>query len=146
MAPQVMVAALCTVLAGCTSFPDSYPPPRQRPPVDPPPVSAAPSIVDMSGPAVDAHIVRDVWLGGNTAPWRWTGERPLLTLRLHGTVGLKFVAGYAVPEATFKHTGPVTISFFVNHRLLGAARVEKPGAQRFEKPVSEFWLNPGAEN
>ncbi|MEO7144197.1 MAG: hypothetical protein ABI165_11935 [Bryobacteraceae bacterium] len=145
MARQVALL-LCLLLSACQNWPDSYPPPAQSPRVDPPPITAEPSIIDLGAPDTDSHIVRDVWVGRSQSPWRWTEKRPLLKLQLHGTVGLKFIVDYSVPEATFKDTGPVHIAFFVNGRMLATVAVENPGRKYFEKPAPESWLHPAAEN
>ncbi|HLJ14651.1 MAG TPA: hypothetical protein VKV15_09160 [Bryobacteraceae bacterium] len=140
-----LILLVCVLLSACQRWPDSYPAPEQSPPVEAPPF-AAPAIIALRGPDVDEHIVRDVWLGASPIPWRWTGKQPLLKLQLHSSVGRKFVSDYTVPEATFKYTGPVRISFFANGHLLDTVRVAKPGSGYFEKPVPENWLHPGAEN
>lgn len=141
-----LAVLLCLLLCGCRSWPDSYPPPEQIPAAALPPPNGAPAFIELQGHDGDAHIVRDVAVGDSDAPWRWTGRRPLLKLRVEGTVGLKFFADYAVPEIGFQHTGPVAITFWVNSWAFKTIHVIKPGRFRFEQPVWDFWLNAGEEN
>ena len=42
-------------------------------------------------------------------------------------------------------TGPVTISYIVNGRLLDKVRYDTPGAKHFEKPVDSSWLKANAD-
>lgn len=145
MARQVALL-LWLLLCGCQRWPDSYPPPEQIPDVTPPPETAGPSVLELQGHDVDRHIVRDVTIGYSPAPWRWTGKEPLLKLEVGGTVGVKFLADYTVPEVSFRDTGPVNITFFVNGSSLGTVRVTKAGPDTFEKPMWDFQLQAGAEN
>lgn len=145
MARQVAVL-LCLLLCACRRWPDSFPPPRQIPAVTPPPPTAGPSVLELQGRDVDRHILRDVMLGYSDAPWRWTARRPLLQLEVGGTVGVAFAVDYAIPEVTFKHTGPVTITFFINSQQFAAIHADKSGDGHFERPVPDFWLRAGEEN
>jgi len=57
---------------------------------------------------------------------------------------VKLVVDFAVAKETFDATGPVTISFFVNDRLLEAVRYDQPGDKHYEKLVPAGWLRPDA--
>jgi hypothetical protein len=46
----------------------------------------------------------------------------------------------AVSKITFDSTGPVTISFYVNDKLLDKVRYAEPGNKHFEKDVPPDWL------
>ncbi|MBM3746289.1 MAG: hypothetical protein FJW34_10875 [Acidobacteria bacterium] len=120
--------------------PESYAPPLQRrqpPGVEPRPVG---SFVSMSDVDADAHIVRDVSPGGDGSPWRWTFQRPELRFWVESVERQRLVVEFVIAENTFKQTGPVTVSFSVNGRLLGRQRCPKPGPYRFEKAVTSEWL------
>jgi hypothetical protein len=134
------------LLCGCRRWPDSYPPPEQIPAVAPPPPTAGSSLLELQGQDVDRHILRDVMAGYSEAPWRWTGQRPLLKVDVGGTVGVDFFVDYTIPEGTFQHTGPVTITFFVNSQPFAAVHAAKSGRFQFEKPVWDFTLHAGEEN
>ncbi len=126
--------------AGCVRAPDSYPPPVQRSQTFARWELERP-FVEMSAYDVQDFIVRDISpvLEGGT--WRWTFERPELRFILNSTEGLRFAADVGAAAATLAETGPLTISFLVNDRLLGQMRCDTPGERHFEKPVPAAWLN-----
>ena len=51
--------------------------------------------------------------------WRWTRAEPELRFVLDSIDNRKLLFDFNINETTFKDTGPVTISFFVNKHLLG---------------------------
>ena len=130
----------CLLLASCGApAPESYAPPLQRrlpPGPEPRPVG---SFVSMSDPDADAHILRDISRVAEGA-WRWTYQRPELRFWVDSTAHQKLAADFTIAAGTFKTTGPVTVSFFVNGKLLGKQRCPKPGHYRFEKAVPAGWL------
>jgi hypothetical protein len=85
-------------------------------------------MLEMDDGSVDRHIVQDVSKGPSDAAWRWTGQNPVVKLE------------------TFRETGPVSITFFVNGHELGTVRYDTSGSKVFEAPVPPSWLHPGAEN
>ncbi len=127
------------VLSSCRAIPDSYPPPMQREPL--PEAQAEPigSLVVMSDANAGDYIVKDVG-SLEAGAWRWGQRRPELRFRLNKTTGQRFVMDFAVAEATFKETGPVTASFFINGHLLDKVRYAEPGEKHFEKAVPANWL------
>ena len=127
------------VLCGCDRAPD-YPVPAQSPAVENVALPGA-RVVEMEEPGLMLRVVRDI-SPDLTSNWRWGFQRPALRLRVRETENLKFVIDYAVPEITFKDTGPVTIAFSVNDHVLDRVRVTAPGAQHFEKPVPAEWMAP----
>lgn len=130
-----------TLLCGCGApVPDGVPPPFQRrlpPGPEPRPVGA---IVTMSEQDADAHIVRDVSPAAEGVAWRWTFQRPELRFWLEETTRQRLIVDFAIAEDTFKSTGPVTVTFFVNGKTLGRQRCPKAGLYHFEKPVPAAWL------
>ena len=56
---------------------------------------------------------------------------------------LIFTAEFAIPEVTFKVTGPVTVSYAVNGRTLGTMRCDHAGDFQIEKPVPDGLVEPG---
>lgn len=129
------------LLCGCGApAPEGYPPPLQRrlpSGREPRPVGA---LVSMSDPYSDAHIVRDVSPAAEGSAWRWTFRRPELRFWLEQTARQKLVVDFSIAADTFKETGPVTMTFFVNGQPLGQRRCPKPGPYRFEKAVPAAWL------
>jgi hypothetical protein len=98
------------------------------------------SFVAMSDADADAHIIRDVSPGSDGSPWRWTFQRPELRFWVETATRQKLVADFVIAAATFRETGPVTISFFVNGRLLARQHCPKPGKYHLEKEVPAAWL------
>jgi len=129
------------LLSSCGApAPESSAPPLQRrlPPGAEP--RAVGSFVSMNDADADAHIVRDVSPGGDGSPWRWTFQRPELRFWVESVERQRLLVEFAIAENTFKATGPVTVSFFVNGRLLGRHHCPKPGQYRFQKAVPPEWL------
>ena len=85
------------------------------------------------------HFVRDIDANLN-ATWRWSAKNPAIRIRPHTAEHLKYVVELAVPEATFRATGAVTIAFSLNGKLLDRVKYDKPGTHTFEKPVEPGWL------
>jgi len=103
-------------------------------------------MIDMGGPQAEAAILKDIARGTSDSQWRWTGQAPAVRVPLRNTAGLKFHADFAIADDTFRQTGPVTIRWMVNDRVLDTVRYAKPGSYVFEKPVPAEWLKPNAEN
>lgn len=128
------------LLASCVDIPDTYAPPIQRQPLYEAPRDGLGSFVAMSDPKAQSYIVAGVHDSEPGSAWRWTGQRPELRFAVPAAKALKFVMDFALPEATFKDTGPVTVSFFIEDKLLDKVRYDQPGEKHFEKPVPASWL------
>lgn len=140
------ILLLLCLLVGCANVPDFYAPPVQRKPLtgaDPSPVGRFVNMVESNA---DSYVVRDVNRGAANDPWRWTRKRPELRFYLDTIDRLEFKADYSIAEATFKDTGPVAISVFINGNLLETVPYTTPGEKRFSKPVPEKFLHPKALN
>lgn len=98
----------------------------------------------MADPDARLSFVQDIADGVNGS-WRWTGKRPTIKLRLRSNENLKFVIDFTLPEVTFKDTGPVNVSFFVNDHLLDREFYAMPGIKHFEKNIPFGWVTPGQE-
>lgn len=131
---------------GCVSQPVSYAPPAQRKPLAPEILVRAQPMLDMSEPRVEQSIVADIARGAQGAPWRWTGPRPTVKIAVKSTSKLRYHMELALPEVTFKDTGPVTISYFVNDQLLDKVRYDSSGQKVFDKPVPSALLKPMSDN
>jgi hypothetical protein len=134
------------VAGGCARAPDSYPPPMQRKTLAD--LEATPSgmLVSMSDPNAAVYFVRDIGPGLEGGRWRWTNQRPELKLYLTSTEGLRLVWEFSLVETTFRKTGPVTVSFFVNGRPAGQLPCPRPGDYTFEQPVKPDLLRLNAYN
>jgi hypothetical protein len=137
--------SLLLLLAGCSSAPDRYPPPAQREQA----AEEAGTIrhfVAMNDPNAPAYFIRDISPGLEANSWRWTFRRPELRFFIETSQNLKFVMDLAVPELTFKQTGPVTLSVFINGQLLDRFPCPEPGQRQIEKKVPPEMLKAGAVN
>jgi hypothetical protein len=136
--------AVTLLCAGCNQYPESYPPPEQREPLSAEEVGGEKTFVAANDPYAESFFIRDV-RGLEAGQWRWTGAEPTFHFVLEKVENLKFVMGFSVAGATLKDTGPVTLKFFVNDRLLGEQLCEEFGDKRFEKAVDPSWLEANAD-
>jgi hypothetical protein len=97
-------------------------------------------MVKMNDDDATAHFVRDISPKLEGGTWRWAQKRPAVRILLSQTTGLKFIVDLTVPNDTMKHTGPVTISYFIDDRPHGSVRYDKPGSQHFEQRVDPKWV------
>src|SRR5207248_11526855 len=76
---------------------------------------------------------------------RWAFQHPELRFKVSGTSHLIFAAEFAIPEVTFKSTGPVTITIAVNGREVGSFRATHSGDYRMQLPVPAGAVEAGKE-
>lgn len=143
MKSRAVLLVLAAVLNACRGVPDAYAPPEQRPVFQDYPSDFI-HTVEMADPDADAHIVQDIFpkIEGS---WRWCGQRPTVKIKMRSVENVKYAIDFAVAETTFKDTGPVTLSFYVNGHLLDHVRYTAPGQMHFEKPVPPGWVEPNQE-
>jgi hypothetical protein len=135
----LVIGALLTV--SCGREPGVYAAPPQRS-IDLGPDPDGPhAFVNMDDPVVDDYLVNDI--SPERGFRRWAFIRPELRFRLNDVRHLIFTAEFAIPEVTYKVTGPVTVSYAVNGRTLGAIRCDHAGDFRLEKPVPDGLVEPG---
>ena len=135
--PLPVVLLLC---AGCSRAPDIYAPPIERRPIE----GATPDLgefIQMRAPHVRHYLVRDVLNAPAGQIYRWTNQQPALRFHPRRSADRRLRFDFVIAGATFKETGPVTIAFQVNGRLLDTVRYDAPGEKRFEKAVPADWLD-----
>jgi hypothetical protein len=137
---RLFASAIALVLFGCTNIPDSYAPPIQRKPLTGPEQVAFGHFVDMNDPNAEAYLIQDISRTVEGGGFRWVYKRPELRFALSKSEHVRFVMDFAIPDVTMKQTGPVTVSFFINDKLLDKVRYDTPGEKHFEKPVPSGWL------
>src|SRR5208283_3852059 len=93
------------------------------------------------------HVVADIsdLLAAN---WRWTGRRPMVRLDVParqelGPAPLKYHIEFAIPEVSFRVTGPVTLTFLVNEHVLDRKQYAAVGLYEFEKDIPAEWISRG---
>lgn len=141
-----LVLPLVAALTGCISQPQTYAPPVQREPMLDGQAPKPPKhILQMSDRETDAYIVQDI-PRGSTDAWRWTGKRPTVRMFVGDPNGLKLMVAYSIAEATFKDTGPVKLTFYVNDKPLATVDEKQHGVKHFEQPIPPEMLKASADN
>ena len=136
----------CLISAACVSQPDIYAPPAQRKPLDQDVLIRSKLVVDMAEPLVDRAIVSDIRGAEKNVPWRWTGQRPTVSIKLKSASYLKYFIDFSLVDATFKETGPVSITYYVNDQVLDKVTYDSPGRKTFEKLIPAGMLKPMSQN
>jgi hypothetical protein len=77
------------------------------------------------------HDVSDYVQSG----WRWTFDRPELHFFLAKTDHLQFEVDYSIAADILKVTGPVTVWFYLNDKVIGSMRCEREGDYKFIRTV-----------
>lgn len=140
------VIGFSLIAIACVSQPDVYAPPAQRKPPDPDVLIRSKLIVDMAEPSVERAIVKDILGREKGVPWRWTAQHPTVSIRLKSAANLKYFIDFALADAIFKETGPVSITYFVNDQVLDKVTYNTPGRKTFEKLIPAGMLRPMSEN
>ena len=136
---RALILCLAGGLGACQNMPEPYAPPEQRRPVQEPRPYRINRVINMSDADAPSRFVNDI------APkladsWRWTGQHPTVNVFMRANDGVRYVIDFTLPEVTFKETGPVTVSFYVNEHKLDSVRYTEPGNKHFEKPVPPEWI------
>jgi len=136
---------MALVLASCARLPESFPPPSQRQPLIVPPAHGLGYYLSMDDPQAALYLVQDFQDHG-PGTWRWAYAHPVLRFFVPDVPRLKFVMDFAIPERTFRETGPVTLTFRVNGALFGRFLCDHPGELHLSQPVPRELLHPAAIN
>ena len=129
--------SLALLTCACERYPDAYALPAQRPNFDDP--QRWQRVVHMTDVDAPDHFVTDIF-DPLSANWRWAGKRPTIHLNAPAYAPLRFHVEFAIPPETFRSTGPVMLTFFVNERALGTMRYTGTGSYEFEKDVPPDWI------
>jgi hypothetical protein len=129
---------ICALAASCGRRAGSYPPPPQLALDAGDDPTALKAFIEMGDTWSDDYVVRDIT--AEQGVLRWAFLHPELRFRLKQTAGLRFEMRFAIPEVTFKVTGPVTVSCTIEGRPLGTLRCNRPGEYLLARPVPEGWL------
>src|SRR4051812_479372 len=137
----LMIVGVSTT--SCGRQPGAFPiPPQRSLDLGQDPGGLGPFVI-MEDPAASDFIVRDI--SPDRGHHRWAFLHPELRFRIKEAGYSKFVADFAIPEVTFKVTGPVTVSAAVEGRGIGAIRCDHAGDYLMEKPVPADLLQAGKE-
>jgi hypothetical protein len=91
-------------------------------------------------PGVNGHILAGVMEEPETSHQRWTFERPAFLFDVSDRTNLKLRLHIRLPDLTFKTTGPVRLTVWINGRRLGEESYQSPEDHIFEKPVPPDWI------
>ena len=133
------------VLTACHREPEWYSPPAQQHVIANPDPPRSSLMVDMTDVDVDDHVVSDVGPSQGSTPWRWARKRPTFKILVLQKKNLKFTTDFNLWDESMKHTGRVTISFFIGDKLLDKIAYDTPGDKHFELPVNPDWLTTEAD-
>jgi hypothetical protein len=133
------------VWAGCTSLPDTFPPPAQRQPLTVPPSTPFGYFVAMSDPNAEAYIVQG-FADASEGSWRWAHDHPVLRFYVPEVPRVNFTMDFSLPEQTFRETGPVTLTFTLNGKLFDRVRYEHAGQQHYSRAVPPEFLHKNGVN
>jgi hypothetical protein len=120
--------------AGCARRPESFAPPPQRQPLIVPASNALSYSVSMSDANAGIYLVQDFAASG-PGTWRWAYSHPVMRFFVPASPRLRFNLDFALPERTFRETGPVTLTIRINGELLDRHRCDAPGDQRYSHDV-----------
>lgn len=140
---RILVAIAVLAMGACDRSPRAYPLPQQEPQF----IGFKPHtvrVLNMADADAPMYFVRDIQPDIHES-WRWAMQRPAVKVRVHETRNVKYTLDFALPEVTFRDTGPVTIAFTVNNHLLDRIRYDHAGTYHFEKEVPEAWLTPESD-
>jgi hypothetical protein len=132
-------------MAGCANLPD-YGPPPQREALPGPDSSGLSYFLSMSNPNADAYIVQGIAAHTEGSGFRWAFAHPVLRFLVPRIDHPRFVMDFALPETTFRATGPVTLSISLNGRAFDHPRFDHPGQQHYEHDVPPQLLRADAIN
>jgi hypothetical protein len=135
VARKIAVLLVSLIAVGCGREAGTYPVPPQQSlalGVDPGHLKA---YVEMDDPTIAAYIVNDI--SPERGLRKWAFKKPELKFQVKDASHLRFVAEFALPEVTYRVTGPVTVSAAVNGQVVGSIRCDHAGDWRMEKPVPE---------
>lgn len=141
-----VVVALALAMTACTPLPDSYPVPEQRPISHGPDPEGLRAFLAFDDPRTPAYIVSDFLDAPPGQSWRWTGQKPTLKLKTESTDNIRFRARGAFPHQSHQSILPITLSVFVNDKLLDRVAYKTAGDFIFQKDVPADMLLANGEN
>ena len=138
---RALPLAALLALAACSPYPEPFHPPVQRQPLDIDAPARLRHFFAMSEPAASRQIVSGVLPELHDNSWRWTLQRPVFLFSIPTTEGLSLQADLTVPDVSFKQTGPVNITVWVETHQLDVIHFGKDAKILWRKPVPAAWLS-----
>jgi hypothetical protein len=138
--------ALLILLSSCTPLPESYPVPEQRSLKDGPEPEPLGAFVSFSDARSPDYIVGGFLPAAPDQLWRWASVSPTVRVRVSDRTGLRLRVAFAFPEESHRPLLPISVSYFVNDRLLETVVYKQAGFLEFRKRVPAEWLLVDADN
>jgi hypothetical protein len=139
---RMLLVAIAGMLTGaCGRRAGSFPLPAQQSLDLGPDPGGLRGMVKMDDPDAGAFLVRDI--SSERGPFRWAFRYPELRFRVKDARNLKFAVEFAIPDVTFRVTGPVTVSCAVNGKTLATMRCGRAGDYRMEHAVPDGMVEAG---
>ena len=98
------------------------------------------AFIAMEDPLAPDYIVKDI--SGEPGLRRWAFTHPELRFRVQEVRHLIFTAEFAIPDVTYKVTGPVNVTYAIDGRTLGTLLCDHPGDFQLKVPVPDGLLEP----
>jgi hypothetical protein len=137
---RILIAVVPALVgARCNPLPD-YPPPPQRESLVRPEATALSYFLNVANPNADAYIVKGIGDKTESGGFRWAFAHPVLRFLVPPMDHPKFLMDFALPEPTFRVTGPVTLTFAINGRFFDKRRFVEMGQQHYEREVPDGFL------
>jgi hypothetical protein len=95
--------------------------------------------VENSTPGNERGMIRD-FMAVPPGRWRWTYEHPALLMAAPKRSNTKFSMDFVIHSATFKETGPIRLSVFINGQKIGEKLYTSAENQNFSATVPEAAL------
>lgn len=138
---RVILTAALLSLAACSRYPEPFHPPVQRQPLDVDAPDRLKHYIAMSEPTAMRHVVSGILPELHDGSWRWTLQRAAFRFSVPTTEGLSLQADLTVPDVSFKQTGPVNITVWVESNKLDVIHFDKDAKILWRKPVPAAWLS-----
>jgi len=135
--PRALTALAFLTLIACQNIPQAVAPPEQRQPMASTRPYRISHVLDLAD-GDTSRVVSDIL--GPAGGFSWTAKRPTIKIRLRGLPHVRYTIDFGIIDATFKDTGPVSITFLVNEHALETVRYTQTGSQHFEKDVPLEWI------
>jgi hypothetical protein len=142
--PRFFLLPPLLLCAGCAHPPESYAPPQQRQPLTQPSPTGFGYFVYMSDPNAAAYLVQD--FTGDPGTPRWAHSHPVMRFFVPALPRVRFAMDFAIPERTFRETGPVTLTFRMNGEVFDRHRCDAPGQQHYLHDVPPALMRANAVN
>ncbi len=140
--PALLSLGLC---ASCARLPESFAPPAQHAALASIPLAGPGNFFSMADSNAADYLVSGVADHG-PGTWRWTYDHPVLRFFVPALPDLRFSLEFTLPQDTFRHTGPVTLSISLNGQALDRIRYDQAGQHSYSHPVPPAMIYPGALN